>query len=272
MATMAVSLVFATAGTALAARAIGHINDPLKDTSFVPRVLMLNFCLMFLTFAHSFGSSPYLAQGQHRYPDMATQLFNFVLVLFFSAAVIQTQEPALAMIPVASTIYTMGVTFGQAKPDPRGAAFWPGIVAFVLFIGAFLFFEPATYVDTLLDALFEPFGFDNSYLPVGYLSGRHSSMRSGLVVAMVFAIAAGASVHAAQHYAATNNAYEPDVEALLDPRKNGLENLSRFLAAAQNEVAGQGVANPLPLDRQSGPMAFFLNDTRFRQNFATTTS
>lgn len=268
MATMAVSLVFATAGTALAARTIGHINDPLKDTSFVPRVLMLNFCLMFITFAHSFGNTSYMAQGQHRYPDMGTQLFNFLLVLFFSAVVIQTQEPALAVIPVASTIYTIGVTFGQAKPDPRGAAFWPGIVALVLFIGAFLFFEPATYVDALLDPLFEPFGFDKSYLPVGYLSGQHSSMRSGIVVATVFAIAAGTSVHVAQHYAANNNAYEPDVGALLDPHKNGLENLSRFLVAAQDVFAKEGALNPLSHDDDGdGPMTFFLNDKRFLENF-----
>lgn len=266
MATVAVSLVFATAGTTLIARTLGHINDPLKDTSFVPRVLLLNFFLIFLTMAHSIGGAPYLAQGQYRYPDVATQIFNVIVVLVFSAALIQTKEPALAMVPVATTIYTMGVTFGSAKPDARGAAFWPGIVAFLLFLGTFLFFEPATYVDTLLDALFYPFGFDASYLPVGYLSGRNSSMRSGLVVACVFAIVGGFTVNAAQNYAANNNAYEPDVDALLDPKKNGLENLSRFLAAAQDQFAKEGALNPLPAD-VNGPMAFFLQDKRFRENF-----
>lgn len=265
MASVAISLVLSLGVTVLSARSLEDRDSASKDSTIVPRLLFLGFCLTFLTFSHGFGFMPYTAQGQTRTPDLAPRLFNFFVILAFMFLLVQTQEPALALVPIASTLYTIGLSYSQAQPSARGTHFWPAFVAFVCFLATFVFFDPLPQVDSFLDALFSPFHFDPSHLPVGYLSGDHSSVRSGLVLALLIGLAGFAVASAAQKYAANYNTYEPDVARLLDPRKDGLENLARFLNAAQEQLTPLAEGNPLPAD-PAGPIAFFLRDKHFRAN------
>eukprot|EP00514_Thraustochytrium_sp_LLF1b_P002179 CAMPEP_0184521992 /NCGR_PEP_ID=MMETSP0198_2-20121128/8025_1 /TAXON_ID=1112570 /ORGANISM="Thraustochytrium sp., Strain LLF1b" /LENGTH=297 /DNA_ID=CAMNT_0026912751 /DNA_START=998 /DNA_END=1891 /DNA_ORIENTATION=+ len=258
-----VALLVVVAAQYLAVGLLRGLDNGSKDSSLLPKLVILFGVLGFITLSHPPPVQPFLVQGAQVYPEMGL----FVASVFFTATsatlMVTLQEPSLALLPIFFSMYALGRTVTHSPYRPNVIA--PELVATLYFAATLVFFSQDAGVNVLVDYLVP--GFDASSGATGYLLDSNSALHSALGVALVVALSAYGYLSACKEFAKRHNSPTPDVAYLMTPRNNGLENMARFMTSIQDAVTGNG-PNPLPLDRH-GPLGHLIAEKQFKRNLST---
>lgn len=160
---------------------------------------------------------------------MPQYFFTFFLIVsnwIFSLFIVFTGETAFAIVPIAVALNNLA-TNSKYQKDPLA-----GMVTAVILatIAAFFMFDNSQNSADIADSIRNLFGFkevkDTTVGETSYITGPNTVfVNAPLVAILVFAFSSSLMLYKRQI------AYPPEapLSKILDPEKNGIENLARFI-------------------------------------------